>query len=256
MKPNQYFDFSRFVQLIRMEGANNYRWILFVSLGVFVFLTIIALVMASDHDFRDFHKIWFAIVVLGGGFLFTSVCCSELDTKPSRMNYLMVPASGFEKFLVKLLLSGPVYLIGVITIYWIFTKLVSALSGYYFNFQFDSFAPFSEFGWLIIKLYLVLQSVFLVGAIAFNRFSVVKTILSLNVLSIILGIIGFIFFRIIFWKYFNGFFSVDGGVPPPDENFINFVEYSLWPAIQKIFWFGLAPLLWVVGYFKIKEREA
>ena len=96
------------------------------------------------------------------------------------MNYLAMPASIFEKFSLKLLITTVGYVIGVTLLYWLFAEVMDLISQRYFNFSFSTFNPFNDFYLFMIKLYLVIQSVFILGAATFNRFSFFKTLFALN----------------------------------------------------------------------------
>lgn len=257
MKLDQQFNGMRFFNLLRLESSFGYRNVLLAGIGVFAILTIVALSTAQDHDFRDFHNVWYAIVLLGGGFVFTSIIANGLNNPQSRMSHLSLPASDFEKFLSKLLISSLGYLIVVTLVYWLFAGITDSLISRWFNYQRLPFNPFNAFYLLIIKLYLVLQSIFLLGALYFRRFEVFKTLVSLLAIAIVFGIIGFILVRIFFYDAFEGLFETSNHTIPyiPSEGFRDFVSGSLWSTVQNLFWFALAPLFWIVGYFKMKETE-
>ena len=256
MTSNQIFTLPRFFNLFRAESLSGYKMTIIISSVVFAFLLLIATILASDHDSKDFHQIWFSIVLLGGGFYFTSTSFQELNRKEQRMSYLLTPASIFEKFSKKLLITTVGYVVGVTFLYWIFSGVTEAISERYFNYSFTAFNPFDDFFAFIIKLYLVIQSVFLLGAVTFNRFSFFKTLFSLVLLEIGLSLMAWLMIRIVFAEYFESFFvPIDNMSAMPSYTFLNFIEFTVWPLIQNIFWFLLAPVLWVVTYFKLKERE-
>lgn len=256
MTPNQIFSPPRFYNLLREEASAGYRMTFIIASVVFAFLLLIFTISAADHDNKDFHQIWYSIILLGGGFYFTSTSFNELNAKEERMNYLALPASVFEKFSMKLLVTTIGYLVGVTLLYWLFAQVEDMISQRYFNFSFSAFNPFDEFNWFMIKLYLVIQSVFILGAVAFNRFAFFKTLFSLWLLELGIGILALIFIRIIFAGYFESLFIPRDNIRAiPDHDFRDFAQYTLWPALQYIFWYILAPVMWIVTYFKLKERE-
>ncbi len=256
MTSNQFFAFPRFLNLIREEVSSGYKMTFIVASVVFAFLIFLSTIMASDNDMRDFHQIWYPIILLGGGFYFTSTSFDELNRKEQRMNYLSIPASIFEKFSLKLLMTTVGYIIGVTLLYWIFAGIADLIAEKYFGNTFRPFNPFDDFYTMMISIYISVQSVFLLGAVYFNRYSFFKTQFSLGILEIILAIVGFLFFRIIFYEYFDGFFSPKDNVAVmPNQAFQDFMEFTMWPIVQYTFWYVLPLVLWVVAYFKLKERE-
>ncbi len=256
MTSNQIFAAPRFFNLLREETSSGYKMTFIIASVVLVFLSVVFISVAIDKDNADFHRIWYSIVLLGGGFYFTSTNFNELNRKEERMNYLAMPASIFEKFSVKLLISTLGYIIGVTLLYWIFASIMDVITVRYWDFSYDTFNPFDSFYLFMIKIYLVVQSVFLLGAVTFNRFSFFKTLFTLGIIGFVLAIIGWVVFRIVFYNYFDGFFSPRHDIAVmPSQNFQDFMEFTMWPLVQGLFWYVLAPVLWVVAYFKLKERE-
>ena len=254
---NQYFKGSRFLQLLKLEQVRGYKRFLIISLDVFAFLMLIILIMASDHDFEDFHSVWYPIVLLGGGYLYAGSSFSELNKEKSRMTYLSLPASTFEKFASKFLITNFGYLIFATLVYWLFSILSNAISQAWFNFSFQEFNPFREHYPLIMIIYITTHSIFFLGAIAFNRFAIFKTFLSLVVVYFILAVIIYLCVRIIFYDVFDGFFHVRQDVLyRPNDQLKEFLKHSLPKIAQFISYFVITPLILAAGYFKLKEREA
>jgi hypothetical protein len=255
MTANQIFSVPRFLNLFREETSSGYRMALIVSTVVFGFLVLIATIMAEDHDFSDFHQVWYSILLLGGGFYFTSNSFNELNQKEQRMHYLSLPTSIFEKFSMKLLISTVGYVALFTLLYWLFAQVADVIAAK-FNYAFIPFEPSTPFYLFMIKLYIVIQSIFILGAAAFDRLAFFKTLFSLAILGIGIGIITSFMVRIIFAEYFDGFFEARNDITVmPSKDFQNFVQYTLWPILQNVFWFVLAPFCWIVAYFKLKERE-
>ncbi len=256
MMSNQIFAPTRFFKLFREEVFSGYRITLIVASVVFAFLMLIFTIVASDHSDADFHQVWYPIVLLAGGFYFTSTSFNVLNRKEQRMNYLSIPASIFEKFSLKLLITTLGYTVMATLLYWLFSESVNAITQRYFSFSFWEFNPFSEFNLFFIKLYIVIQSVFILGAATFNRFSFFKTLFALGLIYIALSLFGWLLFRIIFADLFDGLLVPRDNITVfPSYRFQDFVEFTAWPLLQNIFWYVMAPIFWVVAYFKLKERE-
>jgi len=253
---NQIFSPSRFLNLLREETASGYKIPIIVASVVFVFLGIIFILSVAGQDNRSFHEVWYGIILLAGGFYFTSTSFNELNQKEERMNYLALPASVFEKFSMKLLITSLGYLIGFTLIYWIFAQVIDTITQRYFEWSFEPFDITTDGFPTFIKLYLVLQSIFILGAVTFNRFAFFKTLFTIGILGLVIGIFTGLCFRGIFAEYFQSFFEPKDNVGIiPDIAFRNFMQYTAWPIIQNIFWYVLAPVMWIVAYFKLKERE-
>lgn len=256
MTLNQIFSVPRFLNLFREETASGYKIPIIVASVVFVFLTLIFIANAADNDNTGFHEVWYGILLLAGGFYFTSTSFNELNRKEERMNYLSMPASIFEKFSIKLLFTSLGYLIVVTLLYWIFSQVIDLITQRYFNFSFLPFTPTQGGYLLFIKLYLVLQSIFILGAATFNRFAFFKTLFSVALLGFGLIVFGWLIFRIIFAEYFETLFKpINNTGVMPSMGVRDFMQYTAWPILQFVFWYLLAPVMWIVAYFKLKERE-
>lgn len=258
MKDSLNFRFDRYLKLLRNEMKFNHRGVLIIAAGFFFFLTLLSLfVRERVGQDGEFMNIWYGLTLLVGGFYYTSIAFRELNRPHTAHLYLMTPASTLEKFLSKWTLTTVGFTVGHLITYTLFSIIVLAIDSYFGHTYFNAFEPFGEHPLLLMKLYMTLSSVFLLGSLAFKRYEFFKTQIFLNVLSILLAIIGVFLFRIVFNQYFDGMQPqmnniVIGG---PEDDFRDFMEGSLWTVLKYLFWLGLPLLLWTVGFFKLKEQE-
>jgi hypothetical protein len=259
MKDSLNFRFDRFVKLLRNEIKFNHRGVLIIAAGLFFLLTLLSLAVSErvGHD-GEFMNIWYGITLLVGGFYYTSIAFRELNRQNTAHLYLMTPASTLEKFLAKWTLTTVGFTVAHLILYTVFSKLALGLDSYFGNTYFHAFEPFGEKPVLLMKLYLPLSSIFLLGSVAFKKYEFFKTQIFLNVLSIVFALIAGLLFRIVFNEYFEGMrFSpqMHDVVMVPDHRIKAFVEGPLLAASKYLFWLGLPLLLWTVGFFKLKEQE-
>ena len=253
---NQYFNSSRFLQLLKVEGVQSYTKTILASLAIFVFLLFISMIMAADHDFYDFHNAWYGIVLLAGGYIFTSTSLPELNSEHGRMGYLSLPASNFEKFASKFLITNIGYIIFATLSYWLFSIIANAMSGALYDFTFEPFNPFDKFYGLFMLIYFLTHSIFFLGAIAFKQYAIFKTFLSMILIYLIIAIIVLLFFRIIFYDFFEGTFAFKHDILyVPSDQLEGFAKHTLPNIVQFISYFIITPLILAAGYFKLKERE-
>ena len=250
MESNNIFHPTRFFLLLREEFSTKYRTAL-IALGA---VAIVTMFFATIRD-SNIHETWFPTLVLGGGFLFTSLAFNNWINKPGRQFYLHLPASNFEKFASKWLITALIYPIVIVGFYQVLIwVLASVTSETYQLFYVEGLDIFHENNVKIFKAYFVLQSIFLLGAASFNRFAILKTLFTLFVVGIALGLIGFTSFRLIFAEYWTGFETVGAG-PQIDEDHKNWVEGPLFNFVQNLFWYALAPVALLIGFLKLKEKE-
>ncbi|MGK0363613.1 MAG: hypothetical protein ACI85O_000666 [Saprospiraceae bacterium] len=253
------FRFDRYLKLLRNEMKFNHKGILIIAAGTFVLLTLLSFVVSerTGHD-GEFMNIWYGITLMFGGFYYTSIAFRELNRQDIGHLYLMTPASILEKFLSKWTLTTVGFVLAHLVIYTIFSMVALSIDSYSGHTYFNAFEPFGHIPVLLMKLYLTLSSLFLLGSVAFRKYEFFKIQLVLNLFGIVLTFIGAFLFRIIFNQYFEGMqFSpqMNNIVIEPEHTVKAFIEGPLWTALQFLFWLGLPLLLWTVAFFKLKEQE-
>ena len=259
MLSNQYFNIDRFIHVLRRDLSIGGRTTWIVGGAIVIVLLFLALSYASDQD-TGFHESFYPTVLLIGGFVLTSISFNEMIKPESRQFYLGLPASNLEKFLSKWLITWIAYAVGVTLAYWILSLLMIGLSQYFFNFEFERFNLFDEVNWLYFKIYLVAQSFFLLGAIAFRKFTFFKTYLAFTIISLVFIACCFLIYKMVLWDYQEGLFdadlvSSDGKKMVVNKKFTKFMEGPALKLLEFFAWFLLAPIIWVIAYFKWTEQE-
>lgn len=256
MLSNQYFNIDRFLQVLRRDLSRGGRitWIVVGSMA-----GLMLLVGLSDPD-DDFHEYMYPSLLLLGGFILTSISFNEMINPESRQFYLSLPASNLEKFLSRWLISWIGYAVIVTLGYWVMTLLIMGLTQFFHDYTFPPFNLFEEENWMYFKIYLVVQSIFLLGAVAFRKFAFFKTVLAFYAILLVFAFACFIVFKLVLIDYQEGFFegdlrSSEGHRMTVTKDFQNFVEKPLATILEYCFWFLLAPALWVAAYFKWTEQE-
>ncbi|MEL6923296.1 MAG: hypothetical protein AAFO94_04545 [Bacteroidota bacterium] len=248
---NNILNFGRLGLLLRKDIVTGYRLAGLTLLTAFVIATLAILI----NDEYDFHYEFFPVVILLGGFIYASVTFNELHTKDQRHVFLSLPASAFEKLLSKLLLSTLGFALVMTLSYWLYTLVINAVADGWLGIELQDFTPFEKEMWLAIKLFLVLQSVFLLGSVYFDNYAFMKTVGTLLVVALVLALITYLLANVFLAKHFEGWSFRPRNVVP-SEALRSFMEGPFTKVIKFIFWYLLAPFLWVVAYFKLKEREA
>lgn len=260
MKDSINFRFDRLLKLLRNEVKLNHRGVFIVAGAVFLFLLFLSAAVSERVGYDgDFFGIWYGITLLGGGFLYTSIICRELNRSATTHLYLTTPASTLEKFIAKWLLTTVGYVLVHGVLYSIFTAAALGIDAMDGHTYFTSFSVFGRSAWLLIKIYLAVQSVFLVGSIYFRKYEIFKTVLSVSLVGWVLFFITALMFRIVFNEYFDGWSfatHTDHIRLEPNNRLKDLAENRALPVLQYLFWVGLPLLMWTVGFFKLKETEA
>lgn len=123
METNQFFSLKRFYLLLRNDLLINYKTYLFTLIGAFIvgfvifYMSMPKQYPASTFDNNDYMQIS-AICLLGLG-VFIGLSFPEMNNKIKATNYLLLPASTFEKFLVQFTLRFVGGILLFILILWI-----------------------------------------------------------------------------------------------------------------------------------------
>lgn len=250
MIPANYFNLSRFLQLLQLELFRSRKGILITLLVIFDLL-LLGFVLESIFGYQkvfDSHPVAYAVALLAGGFILSSLAFQDLGNTLKRTNYLMLPASAFEKFLSLWILTCICWVIAFSALFVLFAAAANSLGHLFFSdITYVSFDLFGKTALTAIKYYVVIQGIFLAGAVHFRGYVLPKTILTL----LLLGFVGGIIF----------YFTLSDLYPSHAEFIDQYVKmtgtplFRLWLILKWLFWWMLAPLCWVITLIGLKEQE-
>ena len=250
---------------MRNDILINYKKYLFTVLGAFIVgYLILFWWMSKIENFYDYftankYSSAFFMGLLGLGALI-GMAFPELGNKIKTSNYLMLPASAFERmtvqFLIRVIGAGFLYLV----VFWLDAHLArfSALKIYPGHVNVHSIESFHFSGLLIFKNDLLSKLAFIFGIfsigmylfsirIFFKRFALVKTIISLVALYALLMCVNVLFSHLFY---------------PETIGFRVYIDnYDLAPNLtnNEIYGYNISFLSWLffllLGYFKLKEIQ-
>jgi len=256
---NNTFDFNRFSLLLKKELWSGNKKPLIVAGAVFGFLILVALLQIYwTGGYEEMNWNMFPVIIFFGGLIFTSVIFYEFNDKTGTHHYLSLPASNFEKFLSKWLITAILFPIGASILFLIYSKIGDAI---YFNYRSETgYIPWKLTDWwsiFFLKIYVVYQSTYLIGAVVFQKYTFFKTSIVHWGISIASAIIGSILFRIIFADQFEGLFYINQDINmQTSDTVIDFMENKFLSILEFALWYLVPPIMWIVGFFKLKEKEA
>src|SRR5215471_9470578 len=103
---NQFFDTLRWVLLLRKHWGENRKTLILSAIaiaGLLLIWYLLYLLMNGSRPIDEFTQTATYFFGLStGGCLYASLLFSDLATRPKGINFLMVPASSFEKLLCAL----------------------------------------------------------------------------------------------------------------------------------------------------------
>lgn len=197
------------------------------------------------------------------GFIFASRMYKIFGYTPGGMHYLLIPATHLEKLVSGILLSTVYFLSAIMVTYLIGNAVGPQIGNLLFDYpneihyqlfdvssqiQIDGVPQSNPLASLFIS-FIVVQSVFLLGSIYFRKNAVGKTILSIILLSVILGTYEVTLIKLFFdtASFHNHNISIN------NAEALDMLKN--WRVVGEIIKYGFAPFLWVVSYFRLTEKE-
>ncbi len=272
---NQFFSFKRFSLLVLKHWADNKkRYGLSVLAFIGLLTTWFVFTILTGFDAQPMGKevqtITFFFTLFALGTFYASQYFSDLGSRAKGINFLLVPASAFEKLLCSLLYTILLFFVVFTATYYLvdvlmvgIAKAITATSGTggkptVANVFDIIILPFNNDTTVNFLLFFFsAQSAFLLGSVYFEKYSFIKTI--------ICGFVGgFILFCFIYFfneqllpagDYPKGFLTsfrvrVDG---------INdrLVQIPAWigQVLRFLVMYAIAPFLWIVTYYRLKEKQ-
>lgn len=251
MRFTNHFNITRLGLLMRMELRKNFKGILitlFVIFGI-LFIGFVIDNVFNSYSVYDAHNSAYAVFLLLGGFIFSSMSFSDLSSPLKRSIYLMLPASNLEKFLAGWLISCVGWIVLFTLLFIPHTLFINSIGSLFFkNVSFMAFSPLSVIPVNAIMYYIVLQGVFMVGAVNFRGYVFLKTLFTLLIIAAFGGIL--FYMSVADLAHSNLECSVERCSPTQVKEFC-----QMWEVIKLVFWWGLAPLCWVLTYVGLKDQE-
>ena len=272
---NQFFSFKRFTLLVLKHWADNkkrYSLSVLAFFGLLIIWFTFSILTKVDNApmGREIQTITFFFALFVVGCFYASQYFSDLGSRPKGINFLLVPASAFEKLLCGLLYTAVLFFLVFTIAYYLADVLMVGIAKTLppnpnasekpavVN-VFDIISlPFSQDTTLnFLFFFFSVQAAFLLGSVYFEKFSFIKTVIS--------GFVtGFILFCLLYFldeqllppgDYPKGFLTayrvrVDG---------VNdhLVQIPAWigQVLRFLVLYAIAPFLWVVTYYRLKEKQ-
>ena len=274
---NSTFDFSRWGLLVRQHWIENKKRYL-LSMGAMagiLFMWFFWLSIVEDKTPMDMmtQKASYFFLLFVSGCFYASQFFRELGSRSRGINYLLLPASALEKLLVGLLyaivlfftfFTGIYYLVDVIMV-----TAVNAIHPAYTipdaNGVIQKTSVANVFGWFGIENgapfflsgYFAVQAAFLLGSVYFEKYSFVKTVISLFFIVLVMFMINEYLLEPILPE---GSFVKDIGSfrvfnEKEGSDFLVELPVAVRNVITSLVQYGFPFLFWVVTYFRLKEKE-
>lgn len=241
---NNIFDSTRLFQFLQQQVILSAQPITIAAGAVLGTLLVISLLVARfNPEGVSGLPILYAMVFMLAGFILTSQVFAELHSPHRSYAYLTLPVSTFEKLLASWILSALVYTIA----FWVVVFLMYALSCQIAG---GTYAPtnlFTASFWNTVGGFLVMQTVFLLGACYFRKNNFLKTLFSLFLVVMVVSLYAVVITYLLFGPNMDKV-NASGGMGSGVEDMFS-------PIVEVFFSYLLGPFMILVSYFRLKERQ-
>lgn len=248
------FNVDRFLKQFKWDVLQNYRFLYIGYMVIFGLMLLFTSVNVHGGS-GQFHSSFFWFTLFLGGLIFTSSLFDEMNQPQSKQFYLTTPSSHLEKFGSKLFLSTVVYTVLTMIVFTIMSFVATMVLEFRTGNDLPSFNPFYSENIESVKSYLIIQSVFLLGAVTFRQAAFFKTLAVIFGISFVFSVIWMTVGVGTMSQYlpFNGDFDINMSDVDKDG-----IEGSMKGYAQVLKWLYLlllAPIMWLITYFKLTEKE-
>ena len=248
---------------MKKEALENIKMVSFgylITIGLVLFILLIDADKASSHLWLNFNQI-FQISIFVVGVIIAGLSFTSFRTKELSISYLTLPASNLEKLVSQLLIVTIGVMISYTLVFFISQFLFIAIGKAFYTIEIGFFNPFDIENLQNIGILIIGQSMFMAGASFFRKNAIIKSGVFIFILWMILfGIFGYLMSTTISNLPNNVGLIADFGISNTHINYnaLNIIEtkYLLTSQILSVFFnYLLFPILMVITYFNIKEKE-
>ena len=267
---NQFFSVRRFSLLVSKHWADNKkRYVLSVLafIGLLITWFVFTMLVGFDRPMAaDVQMITFYLSLFAVGSFYASQYFSDLGSRAKGINFLLVPASIFEKLLCSLLYTVVLFFAVFLTAFYAVDLLMVAIANTFSGVEKPTVLNIFSVVVIPVNLdatinfllfFFSVQSAFLLGSVYFEKFSFIKTVISCFV-----G--GFLIFLLIY--FFNRQLLPEGDYP---QGFLTsyrvhvdgvndrLVKIPGWigELLRFLVLYTIAPFFWIVTYYRLKEKQ-
>jgi len=275
---NNTFDIKRFGYVIRKDLIENWKryMLLFLTMLGLMALVITFQTLGHYSDYRnaDNHLslnrdllIYLSFMFFGFGAWFASTFSAPMNRKLKRLSYLISPASQLEKYLVRWILTTIGFILAFFATLWLADILRVAISSVVYseidfhfiditklvspneNANYREYLVPKEVFTIVLSIYFLLQSIFLLGSTFWEKASFIKTFTA--VAAIIAA-----FLLICRWAILLFY----GGLEGYSNVFSSFELNETYSVTQATIFAAIVIsaftiTFWVLAFFRLKESE-
>lgn len=261
---NQFFSFKRFSLLVLKHWAENkrrYGLSVLALAGLLAGWFVLMMLGEGGNPMNEgIQRAAYFFMLFAAGAFYASQYFRDLGSKARGGNFLLVPASSFEKLLCAVLFGVLLFFVVFTAVFYLVDVVMVSIANTYWGdagkapvtniFQANVLESNDGWGIRLLLLYLPLQSAFLLGSVYFERYSFIKTIIS-----------GFVVFFIVFglvyllYSQFDPWDNVSASAGANADEYPVPVPAWIAKTYRFVVMYAFAPFFWIVAYYRLKEKQ-
>jgi hypothetical protein len=257
---NETFDWRRLRLLMRNDIVAEYRSFLIVW-GVLAAIMLIGSASRAVHGSVSaaFYQPWYLGMVFIWGTIVASRSFREMYDKTKNEAYLLLPASVHEKLAARLL-RLVAFFICLLVFLTVTSVVIEGVNQVAFGRHNGVFNPFDGAVWSVdghpVSLYgnfVVLASLFFLGAAWFRKRPFIKTALVLTLLPNVLAVLAIGLLAILFHGHYDvqiDQFQLDAYYAAHE-----LLARALLAALKVLYFFVLPLFCWTVAWLRLREVQ-
>ena len=279
---NQTFAFSRWQMLVASHWAEHRKRYLLSLLAVGGMITAwYSFLLLMDHNgplnlFMQYATYYTGLFLVG--CIYASTIFSELGSKSQAIQYLSLPASHLEKLLCGILFSVVLFFIAFTLLFYLVDVPLVAVAERIaqrehqhwpntyipignisvLNIWNNQWAPILDKKYhFFLFAFFMIQSAFLLGSVYFTRWNFVKTVVALLLFWIVFVLLADKGVRTLMpegWSPYDLLRWVNRMDPAVSASVVA-LPSSMERVLILLMQYSVPPMLWVITYFRLKEKE-
>lgn len=219
-----------------------------IAIGILFLLLLLNMVWDKELSTNEFSGI-FGFIYFILGIVLTFSIFKEIHNQSSNQLYLSLPISPIERLTAIWLTTTLVYTLVFSILGFVIGEFAIVFGSLFLGADYTPLVPFSENYWGVVKTYLFIQPLFMLGAISFKKNRIGKTILCFVILAIFFAVFNMMFYGLLNYDY--AVFDNEPLGTEAMEKARN--EFSL--GGKWLLMLILGPIMLLATYFKLVEKE-
>jgi len=219
-----------------------------IAIGILFLLLLLNMVWDKELSTNEFSRI-FGFIYFILGIVLTFAIFKEIHNQSSNQLYLTLPISPIERLTAIWLTTMVIYTLAFSILGFIIGEFAILFGSLFLSADYTPLVPFSDNYWGIVKAYLFIQPLFILGAISFKKNRLGKTILCLVLLAIFFAVLNTMLYGLLNYDY--AVFDDEPLGTEAMEKAKNEFSYGGKWLLMMI----LGPTMLLATYFKLIEKE-